>query len=218
MKKIIITCVGLFLCVPSFAQLAQGQHLIGARLGLGFQLENSGVSYSDYDRVDWGTLGVECGLSYYYLLTPHVGIGTELSYGDFEGGEFFISSDKVDDRTKIFNAMLAARFIANPENLFRLYMPVGIGLTSARQDLNVHRSGVDYSRKATDTSLGWFIGAGMEVDLGKDSGWAVGFETRYNAFSYDTDKLTRNSPVNIQGDGNRKMSYMSFHLQVNKHF
>ena len=59
MKKIIIACAVWLLGVPSFAQLSQGQHLLGGRFGLGFQLENSGVSYSEYNRVDWGTLGAE---------------------------------------------------------------------------------------------------------------------------------------------------------------
>ena len=218
MRKIITACVVLFLNAPAFAQLAQGQHLVGGRLGLGFQLENSGISYSDYDRVDWGTLGAELGFSYYYLLTDHVGVGADISYGDFDGGDFFVSADKVSDETKLFNAMLSARLVANPSNLFRFYMPLGVGLTAARQNLNIHRRGVDYSRKATDTSLGFFAGAGVEFDLGQDSGWAVGLETRYNSFRYDTDKLTRDAPAAVRGDGNRRLSYMSFHLQVNKHF
>ena len=61
MKKLFFLLATLFFCLPSFAQLTQGNQLIGARLGLGFQLENSGVSYSDYSRVDWGSLGAEYG-------------------------------------------------------------------------------------------------------------------------------------------------------------
>ncbi len=218
MKKLILCVVSLFFCVPVFAHLSQGQHLVGGRLGLGFQLENSGVSYSNYDRVDWGSLGAEYGISYYYLLTDRVGIGADLAYGDFDGGELFVSADKVDNKTKLFNAMLSARFTANPSHLFRLYMPVGLGLTAARQHMRIKKSGMDYDQKATSTSLGWFIGAGFEFDLGRHSGWALGCETRYNAFHYDTDKLTRDAPPAIQGDGNRRLSYMSFHLQVNKRF
>ena len=218
MKKIIFVSAALLLCAPAFAQLAQGQHLMGGRLGLGFQLENSGVSYPGDNRVDWGTLGVEYDLSYYYLVTEHIGLGTEVSYGNFEGGTLFVSSDKVDDRTHFVNAMLATRLTANPSNLFRLYMPLGVGLTVAQQRMRIKKHGVDYTKRATDTSLGFFVGAGFEFDLGRDSGWAVGLETRYNAFHYDTEKLTRNAPAGVTGHGNRRMSYISFHLQINKHF
>ena len=218
MKKIIFACVAVCLFVPSFAQLAQGQHLIGGRFGLGFQLENSGISYSNYDRVDWGTLGAELGLSYYYFLTNHVGVGADVSYGDFDGGDFFVSSDKVSDDTKLFNAMLSARLVANPSGLFRFYMPVGVGVTAARQHMRINRHGVNYAKTATDTSLGWFVGAGFEFDMGRDSGWALGLETRYNTFRYNTDKLIRNAPASVTGEGNRRLSYLSFHVQVNKHF
>ncbi|MBR5151882.1 MAG: porin family protein [Elusimicrobiaceae bacterium] len=218
MKKIILLSVVLLFCAPAFAYLEKGQHMVGGRLGLGFQLENSGISYSNDDRLDWGSLGVEYGLSYYYLLTQHVGLGAELSYGDFDGGDLFVSNDKANDKTKLFNAMLAARFTANPAHSFRFYVPLGIGLTTAQQKIHVDKSGTDYTKKATDSSLGWFVGAGFEFDLGQQSGWSMGLEARYNSFRYNTDKLTRAAPHTIQGDGNRRLSYMSFHLQANKRF
>ncbi len=218
MKQILYSFVVLFVCVPSFAQLMQGQHMVGGRLGLGFQLVNSGISYTDSDRVDWGTLGAEYGLSYYYLVTEHIGLGAEVSYGDFEGGDFFVSSDKVDDRTKLVNTMLSMRLTANPSNLFRLYIPLGAGLTTAQQKLHIRRSGVDCDHTATDTSFGWFFGAGLEFDIGRDSGWSMGLEGRCNTFHYNTDKLIRDAPDAVKGDGNRRLSYMSFHLRIDKRF
>ena len=217
MKKLILSLVVLCACVPAFAQLEQGQHLLGARIGAGFQLENSGISYPD-DRVDWGTLGLEYGLSYYYLITDHFGLGADVSYGNFEGGTFFVSSDKVDDKTQLFNAMLSARFTFNPSNLFRIYIPAGAGLTVAHQHMRIDRHGVDYGEKATDKSFGWFVGAGLEFDLGSGSNWSMGLEARYNMFNYDTSKLTRNAPSTVQDDGNRHLSYLSFHLRINRRF
>ena len=151
MKKLLFLLTTLFLCLPSFAQLTQGNRLIGARLGLGFQLENSGVSYSDYSRVDWGSLGAEYGLSYYYLVTDKVGIGADVSYGDFDGGDLFVSSDKVSDRTRLFNTFLSARFTSNPSNVFRLYMPLGIGITTSHQHVHIDKAG---SRKPPPRSIG----------------------------------------------------------------
>ena len=217
MKRFILSFAILLFCAPVFAQLEQGQHVIGGRLGLGFQLENSGISYPTDNRVDWGTLGAEYSLFYYYLITNHIGLGTDIAYGDFDGGDFFVSTDKVDDKTRFLNLMLSAKFIANPANAFRLYMPVGIGMTIANQDMYVRKGGVNFAKKATDCSLGWFVGAGFEFDIG-NNGWSMGFETRYNSFRYETEKLVRNAPSGITGHGNRHMSYMSLHMQVNKRF
>ncbi len=218
MKKLIFTILAVTLSMPALAQLTQGQHMFGGRLGLGFQLENSGVSYSDHDRVDWGTLGAEYGLSYYYLLTPRVGLGADLSYANFDGGELFESDEDVSNKTNLFNAMLSARLTANPSNLVRFYVPFGLGLATAQQDIHIDKHGTHYDKKATDTSFAWFIGAGFEFDLGRDNGWSMGLEARYNTFHYDTDKLTRHAPATVSGDGNRRLSYMSFQLRVNKRF
>lgn len=217
MKRFILSFVILLFCAPVFAQLEQGQNIIGGRLGIGFQLENSGISYPINNRVDWGTFGAEYSLFYYHLVTKRIGLGIDIAYGDFDGGDFFVSSNKVNDKTKFLNLMLSAKLIANPSNAFRLYMPVGIGLTIANQDMYVHKGGVDFANNATDCSLGWFAGAGFEFDIGS-SGWALGFETRYNSFRYETEKLVRNAPSGITGHGNRHMSYVSLHMQVNKHF
>lgn len=217
MKKILFSLAVLLCCVPSWAQLAQGQHMVGGRLGLGFQLENSGISYTEHDRVDWGTLGAEYGLSYYYLATKHIGLGVDISYGDFEGGELFKSSEDVDDKTHLFNAMLSARLTANPSDSFRLYIPLGLGITTAQQDIHIDKYSVTYDKKATDTSLAWFAGAGLEFDLG-NNGWAMGLEARYHTFRFDTGKLTRHAPAAVQGDGNRRLSYLLFQLLISKRF
>ena len=217
MKKLFIFFIVLFLCAPVLAQLTQGQHILGGRVGIGFQLENSGISYPTDNRVDWGTSGSEYGLFYYYLITRHLGLGADISYGDFEGGDFFVSVDKVNDDTMLLNLMLSAKLIANPSNAVRLYMPVGLGLTVSQQNMYVHRGGVDFANMATDCSLGWFAGLGFEFDIG-DMGWSMGFETRYNSFRYETEKLVHDAPSGITGHGNRHMSYVSLHMQVNKRF
>ena len=218
MKKSLLIFVAVFFSVPSFAQLAQGQHLVGVRGGLGFQLQNSGITYSEGDsRADWGSLGAEGALSYHYLLTDHFGLGAELSFGDYDGANLTWSSSKsVEDKTRLYNAMLSARYTTNPGDGARFYFPFGIGLVAARQDLDINYN-VQYAKKKTDTSLGLFIGAGLEFDIGSN-GWGFGLETRYNTFWYDTDKLVAGAPAPIHGDGNRRYEYMTFNVTVFKHF
>ena len=220
MKKLFFI-IGLFLLsLPSFAQIQAGQQMIDLKLDLGFQLQNSGITYSAYgDRADWGTLGVEAGISYYYFLTDYFGLGGELSYGDFEGGGdlSFSSSNNIDDKTKLFSAMLTGRLNITPQSRVRFYFPFGIGLVAANQDVYIKYSSIEFKNKKTDTSLGLFIGAGLEFDVGQN-GWGWGLETRYNTFWYDTEKLVRNSPASIYGDGNRRYEYWTFQLHINKRF
>ena len=113
--------------------------------------------------------------------------------------------------------MLSARFTLNPQNRFRLYVPVGAGLVSSKQKMKVDSGSLHYHKSATDNSFGWFIGAGLESDIGH-SGWSWGLEARLNGFSYDYDKLTDGAPSPIKSKGNRNLSYMSFQLRVNKRF
>lgn len=219
MKKLLVIFTVLLFSTVAFAQLEQGQNMINARLGLGFQLQNSGINYNAYGaRVDWGSLGAEFGLSYYYLISRHFGLGADITIGDFDGANITWSSTKtVDDQTHLYHFMLASRWTANPDNRVRIYIPFGAGLTAARQDLDIKYGGTIYHNKKTDTSLGLFIGAGLEFDVGHN-GWSFGLETRYNTFWYDTEKLIKDAPAPISGDGNRRYEYLTFNINITKRF
>ena len=219
MKKIVLSVLAVFLTFPAFAQLEQGQHVVGVRAGLGFQLQNSGITYSTSgSRTDWGTLGSDLALSYHYLLTEHFGLGAEVSAGTFDGGDFtFNSSDKIEDEARLINLMVTARYTFHPAKRVRFYIPFGAGLTIAKQKLDIDYLGNSYSKEKTDNSFGWFAGLGLEFDLGHN-GWSWGLEARYAAFWYDTDKLTQGAPGSIHGDGTRRYEYMMFSLNINKRF
>ncbi|WP_428075738.1 porin family protein [Candidatus Avelusimicrobium luingense] len=219
MRKIGLIVVSILVALPVFAQLEQGQHLVNVRGGIGFQLQNSGITYSSTDaRADWGTGGTEIGLSYHYLLTDRLGLGADFSFGDFEGANLtFSSSNQLEDSVHLVNLMLSARYTANPADRIRFYIPLGAGATIARQSLDIHYFGNSYTNKKTNTSLGLFIGAGLEFDVGH-SGWSWGVEARYNTFWYDTDKITRQAPAPIHGDGNRRYEYLTFNINISKRF
>ena len=218
-KRIIFTVIAVLLAIPACAQLKQGQHIIGVHASLGFQLNNAGISYSDHGgSVDWGTLGGDFGLSYYYLIDSHIGIGAEIARGDFAGSDLTSSSNhKIEDDTTLYNFMFAARLTPSPESRFRFYIPIGIGLVSATQDLKIDYHGDHHHKKASDNSLGYFVGLGMESDIGQH-GWSWGLEMRYNAFRYDSDKLVKGAPASIHADGKRRLDYMTFMLNINKRF
>ena len=220
MKKLLLILTAALLTTPVFAQLEQGQHLVGGRFGLAFQANSTGIHYgTEGFSVDWGSVGLEYSISYYYLLTKHLAVGGEFTFGDFSGWNVqnLFSSDKVNDDTLLFNNMLSARLTANPDSRIRLYLPLGVGLVTAKQNLNINTTEVQYHHKATDNSIGWFGGLGLEADIGHQ-GWSWGLEARYTAFWYDTNKLVRSAPATVKSGGVRRLDYLTFMLRVNKRF
>lgn len=220
MKKLFILWAILCVGMPSWAQLQPGTHRISGHLGLGFQLNNSGISYSQYrDTVDWGVLGGEWGLSYQYIWRPHLSVGAELGGGSFSGGDLdlFGGSDDVSDTTHILNTWLAARLTLNPQHRMRWYIPLGVGMATVRQDIDIQTRRIHYQKKATDHSVAWFTGLGVEFDVG-EKGWSWGLETRYHAFWYNTDKLVRGTTQPVYASGRRRYEYLTFGVRLDKRF
>ena len=220
MKKLLLLTVSLLLTTSAFAQLEKGDQIVGGNIGLGFQLQNSGVEYNTAgSRVDWGSTGADIGGYYYYALTPHWAVGASASLGFFSGANInFGKNDTIDNYTHIYNNMLSARFTLNPSHRFRFYVPVGAGLTVSRQSLDIYYNKISYHNKHTDLSFGWFAGLGMEGEIA-GSGWCIGTEMRLNGFSYNYGKLVENAPPQIRAtERKRHLSYMSFHLTMSKRF
>ena len=219
MKKLLFILTILCISAPAFAQLKAGQQMFDIRGALGFQLQNSGINYSPYnERADWGTLGAELGLAYYYFLSDSFGVGADFSYGDFDGANLtYSSADKINDYARLYNLMLTARYALNPQSRARIYFPFGFGLSAARQDIDISKSGIKFNNKKTEIVPALFIGAGLEFDVGQN-GWSWGLETRYNAFWYDTDKLIKGAPPAITADGKRRYEYLTFQLRIAKRF
>ena len=118
----------------------------------------------------------------------------------------------------VYNYMLAFRANVNPQNRVRFYVPFGFGLTSAKGKVkdNGYVTGLGYFDEEiskTSTSLGYFIGAGVEADLG-DSNWVLGGEIRYSGFKFDTDKYFEDG----DGFGKKNYSYLSFMAKVGYKF
>ena len=220
MKKLALLAAVL-LCTPHvFAQLEKGDQIVGGNLGLGFQLQNSGVEYNSvHSRVDWGSTGADIGGYYYYALTPHWAVGGNIDFGFFDGGDFTIGKhNNITHYTHLYNNMLSARFTLNPAHAFRFYVPVGAGLTISHQKMDIYYNHTSYHKKHTGYSFGWFVGLGMEGEIGHN-GWTIGTEMRLNGFSYNYGKLVDNAPAQIRAtERKRHLSYMSFHLTIGKRF
>ena len=79
-------------------------------------------------------------------------------------------------------------------------------------EVEVIEDAFDDDLSATSHSFGYFIGAGVEADLG-ESNWMLGGEIRYQGFQFDTAKY------DIDGiSGKEDYSYLSFMAKVGYKF
>lgn len=186
-----------------------------AGLGDMYVIDGGGHTFSIND-LDWGDAGVGFGASYLYFLNDYLGLGGELSGGVFSEAEYDLSSSwghtTIKSSMNTFNAMAVGRLNVNPQSRVRVYFPFGLGLTSAKGKIEMESWGGNGSVDGTSTSLGYFVGAGVEADLG-DSNWMIGGEMRYQGFQFDTGKY------DIDGvSGKENYSYLSFLFKVGYKF
>ena len=214
--------------------ITRGDNMVSVLLGAGFPLGDSGITaYDDakeesLGKLDWGDPGVQYGLSVMTFLTDYLGLGLEISGMNTSKAEKNSSGtyDSVDYKAKyetkmnLFNVMLTARINANPEQRTRVYIPLGIGVTSAKGTVKfaVEVPEYDYSEtekySATSASLGYFVGLGVETNLDAANHWSLGAETRYSGFTFDTDKLVEGEKV----EGKQHYGYLSVLVKLGYRF
>lgn len=202
----------LLVCAPAAkaAGIEAGNQLVSGYLGASVPLQDSGIKEYGED-LDWAAAGVSLGASYLYFVSDHFGLGAELSGSVFAESEYNIYGYGVYENIKmsmtLFNAMAVARVNINPYSRVRVYIPFGLGLTSAEGTVKMHGHDSRYyyngEMNETTTSLGYFAGVGVETDLGQ-SNWMLGGEVRYSGFQFDTDKFF------ASGDGFGKKNYSYF--------
>lgn len=199
-----------------------GSQLASGYLGFGVPLQESGVKAIGNTELDWGDVSASYGASYLFFPTEYFGMGVELNGNNFTEAEYSYSAAanhvKFKTSMNVYNYMLAFRANVNPQNRVRFYVPFGFGLTSAKGKVkdNGYVTGLGYFDEEiskTSTSLGYFIGAGVEADLG-DSNWVLGGEIRYSGFKFDTDKYFEDG----DGFGKKNYSYLSFMAKVGYKF
>lgn len=198
-----------------------GSQLASGYLGFGVPLQESGIKDGSVE-LDWGDVSVSYGASYLFFPSEYFGMGVELNGNNFTEAEYTyaIGSEygKVKSSMNVYNYMLAFRANVNPQNRVRFYVPFGFGLTSAKGKLKIngYEAGEGYfdeELSGTTNSFGYFIGAGVEADLG-ESNWVLGGEIRYSGFKFDTDKYYNDG----DGFGKKNYSYLSFMAKVGYKF
>lgn len=192
-----------------------GSQLASGYLGFGVPLQESGIKDGSVE-LDWGDVSVSYGASYLFFPSEYFGMGVEINGNNFTEAEYDVYASgwhgKLKTSMNVYNYMLAFRANVNPQNRVRFYVPFGFGLTSAKGKIK----GEDYfddDLSGTTNSFGYFVGAGVEADLG-ESNWVLGGEIRYSGFKFDTDKYADDG----DGFGKKNYSYLSFMAKVGYKF
>lgn len=225
MKKVVVLAIlsVLFFGLAPVAKatgIEAGTRFIGGYLGGASPLQDSGMR-EEGTAIDWGDTGIQSGISYVYFINEHLGVGAEFSGAVFAEAEYNfygagLDYENIKTSMILFNAMATARINLNPYNRVRVYIPFGLGFTSAEGKVKLagHESGRYYKGEVTGntTSLGYFAGVGLEADLGR-SNWVLGGEVRYSGFQFDTDEF-----FNGDGFGKKNYSYLSVLAKIGYKF
>lgn len=220
MKKLLaVLCAVFCLGTLSFAEgINAGDQMVSGTVGFGAGLQKSGWQFDGND-VDWGTFGATFGASYMFFPSEYFGVGVEINDGVFAGEEDDVTvlgvKTEMENAMNVFNLMASFRANLNPQERTRFYIPFGAGLTSATQSIKETVGGWERTESASYNSFGWFVGLGFEIDLGQGN-WSLGGEARYNAFTYDTDKMMRK--VDGDGAGKKDYSYISMAFKASYRF
>jgi len=214
MKKLIITLLlGLSCAVSARAEITAGNSLVSGYFGGAAGLQSSGVKING-DKMDWGSAGALGGVSYLFFPTPYFGLGVSLGGNIFSEDQHDVWAGPGSGRHTrhefsmfLFDAMAAGRVNFNPQSDVRIYLPFGIGLTSARGKYQWDEYLYDWKGYGADThgttnSLGWYAGLGAEIEANPVT---FGFEMRYHSFEFDKANF------GVAGyEGNENYSYLSF--------
>ncbi len=238
MKKLTLLAVLLsMLCAWPVASLAQGiekgDQMVSVFLGSGMPLNDSGVTADvvtgedfDTDTLDWGDASTSYGVQYMYAVTPHFALGAEYmgnNFGDAEyEREYFVDWNnwgerEVDSKMDVQNFMVAGRYTVNPQSKVRFYVPLGLGIASAKATFElddvtneggqIDRTNGSYSKRTT--SFAYYVGLGVEGTFCQD--WIWGVEGRYQGFQFDYGKF-------MDGLDKKDQSYFALLLKLGYRF
>ena len=238
MKKrmFLAVLIGMLCAYPAgvFAQgIEKGDQMVSVFLGGAAPLQDSGVYSSvitgdDFakEELAWGDGAASYGVQYMYALTPHFAIGAEYNgnnFGDAEyEREYFINTNnwgesEIDSSMNVHNFMVAGRYTFNPQSNTRFYIPLGLGMASAKASFDysevINDSGrfdlTNASISKSSTSFAYYLGLGVEGNI--NNNWIWGVEGRYQAFAFDYGKF-------MEGLDKENLSYFALLFKVGYRF
>lgn len=124
--------------------------------------------------------GLHYGFEVLFSIVDNVATGFEFSgnMADGKNLEVYGYSGHIDIQQ--YNFMFANKIYINPHDRVRLYLPVGLGVTSTHAKLKVR--GYD-TETDSDSSFAWYVGQGLEVDVSESV--FLGIDGRFNQSKYE---------------------------------
>ncbi len=215
MKRVLLAVFVGMLCAWPVSSYAEGikaaDQMVSVFLGGSAPLQQSGIYSEDVlgdpignEELEWGDGAASYGVQYLYAVSDQFAFGLEYmgnSFGEaeYERSYFFDASnwgkEELESKMNVNNFMVAGRFTANPASRVRFYIPVGLGLASAKATLDYEGSLMNSgtlehasdSSSASSTSFAYYLGLGLEGDFNEN--WIWGVEGRYSAFTMDYGKF-----------------------------
>lgn len=226
-RNLVAICFLLLVGMVGYAQSEYSSHVIEKGIekgdtlfslfaGPAFPLNKSGIKVESdlgMKELEWGNTGTQYGFSVLQFINSYLGAGVEVSGMTTAHASKWVDDEKLKTSMNLINAMLTARVNVNPHNPVRFYIPFGAGITSAQGKVKVADSD-EASIKARTNSFGYFVGAGLETNLGSKGG-AIGIETRYTGFRFNTDKFGDDGEKIA---GKRNYRYLSVLLKLSYRF
>lgn len=193
MKKIIafLCCVFLFCVSVSAAPYKAGDKLV--TFGLKTAIPALGTDWGEVNienqsrymchDAKLGTMSIGAEAQALYFITNRFAAGVSV------GAEFF-SQDRAsgweqDVSSFIANYMAVARVYINPEDTYRVYIPVAVGAASTRLTVDMQPNEHFYY-----TGFATHFGVGVERSLSERG--ALGLEVRYNTNRFHDSKYIAN--------------------------
>lgn len=221
MKKIYFGLLAGLLCVLpalSYAQgIEKGDHIVSGFFGGAFSVEEASidipVSWGTAQEADWGNGALSYGVQYLYAVNPYLAFGAEFNANNFESETDRFWSDGYADSIKtemdVYSLLAAGRLTLNPKSGFRVYVPFGLGVASARSSISASVPDGSASQSDKDTSFMYYFGFGLEGSVSEKA--AVGLEMRYSRFSFDTGKYKADG-------GEENYSFLALMLKLSYKF
>lgn len=195
MRKItVLAAIAMLAALPVFAESAYEKGTIVANIGAGVGIPTNEIDGPEGTKETWGKAGFAGEVQGLYFFNEYIAAGAHFGYNWFGKKEML--------KIKGYNFMLDGKFIINPEDTYRVYIPAGIGFAKYEADADEGGS------VKSDLQFAYSAGLGVETNVTPEI--IVGFEAKYNGTKF------KNNDDGIEADEN--LQHVSAMLKVGYKF
>lgn len=170
MRKItVLAAIAMFAALPVFAESAYEKGTVVANIGAGV-----GIPTNKIEGEKWGKTGFAGEVQGLYFFNEYIGAGAHFGYNWF--------GEENGLKIKGYNIMADGKFVINPEDTYRVYIPVGIGVAKYKADASF---GGMSGTIDSDMTFAYNAGVGVETNITPEI--IIGVEGKFNATKFKND-------------------------------